>query len=199
MVDNGRGGASKRVGELLRRVAAFSFAAIAGSALAAEPNESQILYFEPLRLRASPDTQQPATQQKGSSSRELQFDAYGRHFSVSLQTNEKLSPLLQSKTGVITPVQLFKGQVNGIAGSWARIAIDEGQLRGMLWDGAELYIIEPVSKLSESLPANAEVSANTTAIFRLADVLMKSGAASCGTDSTAVELKKGSDSFGSLM
>ena len=122
MVGNRRGGASTRVGELLRRVAAFSFVVIAGSAFAAEPNDSQILYFEPLRLNGSSPTQQPATQQKGSSSRELHFGAYGRRFVVSLQTNEKLSPLLQSKTGVTTPVQLFKGQVNGIAGSWARIA-----------------------------------------------------------------------------
>jgi hypothetical protein len=194
MVGTRRSGASKWLGELLRTVAAFSFVALAGSALAAEPNESQILYFEPLRLSAS-----PATQQKSASSRELQFDAYGRRFEVSLQTNEKLSPLLQSKSGVTTPIQLFKGQVNGVAGSWARIAIDEGQLRGMLWDGAELYVIEPVSKLSESLPANAAVSSDTTAIFRLADVLMKSGAASCGTDPSGVEFKKGSESFGSLV
>src|ERR1044072_4616020 len=150
MVGNRRGGARTRVSELLSSVAAFSFLAFASSAFAAEPNDSQILYFEQLRLGTS-----PATQQKSSSSRELQFDAYGRHFVVSLQTNEKLSPLLQSKTGVVTPVQLYKGQVNGIAGSWARIAVDEGQLRGMLWDGVELYVIEPVSKLSESLPENA--------------------------------------------
>ena len=195
MIGNRRGGAITRVGELLRTVAAFSFVAFAGSAFAAEPNDSQILYFEQLRLSST----SPATQQKSTSSRELQFDAYGRRFVVSLQTNEKLSPLLQSKSGVTTPVQLFKGQVNGIAGSWARIAIDEGQLRGMLWDGAELYVIESVSKLSESLPANVSVNPDSTAIFRLADVLMKSGAASCGTDTDAVELNKGSESFGSLL
>jgi hypothetical protein len=193
MGGSGRGGASTRVGELLRRIAAFSFAAFAGSAFATEVVDSQILYFEPLRLSAS-----SPIQQKSARSRELQFDAYGRRFVVSLQTNEKLSPLLQSKTGV-APLELYKGQVDGLAGSWARIGIADGQLRGMLWDGADLYIIEPVAKLSDSLPAHIRVSEDATAIFRLKDVLMKSGAASCGTDSDAIDVNKGSESYGSLL
>jgi hypothetical protein len=193
MVGSERGGASKRVGKLLRSIAAFSFAVIASSAFAAEPGDTQILYFEPLHLASPASTQQKATQ-----SRELQFDAYGRRFVVPLQTNEKLSPLLQSKSG-IAPVQLYKGDVNGIPGSWARVAIADGQLRGMLWDGSELYVIEPVANLGDSLPPNVSVSGDATAIFRLKDVLMKSGAASCGTDSDGVEVTKGSDSFGSLL
>lgn len=189
----GRGGARTRAGEFLRKVAAFSFAAVASSSFAAEADDSQILYFEPLRLGTS-----PATQQKSQQSRELQFDAYGRRFEVSLQTNEKLSPLLQSKIG-IAPLELYKGQINGVAGSWARIAFADGQPRGMLWDGSELYVIEPVVNLSDSLPANVSVSADTIAIFRLKDVLMKPGAASCGTDADAVGIKKGSESYGSLL
>lgn len=190
----GRGGASTRAGEVFATVAAIGFAVLSGSAFAADPDESQILYFEPLRLSAS-----SSTQQKSARSRELQFDAYGRHFVVSLQTNEKLSPLLQSKAG-LAPIELYKGRVNGVDGSWARIANDDGQLRGMLWDGVELYVIEPVAKLSDSLPSNIPVSADTTAIFRLKDVVMKPGAASCGTGSdTAVDITKGSDTYGSLL
>lgn len=166
---------------------------MSNAALGAEADDSQILYFEPLRLDTSP----ARTQQKSSQPRELQFDAYGRRFVLSLQPNEKLSPLLRSKTGV-APVELYKGQINGNASSWVRIAIADGQLRGMLWDGGEMYVIEPVSKLGDSLPANIPVSDDTTAIFRLADVLMKSGAASCGTDTT-VEADKGSDAYGSLL
>jgi hypothetical protein len=193
MAGSGRGGASTRVGELLRKVAAIGFAAIASSALAAEPGESQILYFEPLRLNAS-----PATQQKSTQARELQFDAYGRRFVVSLQTNEKLSPLLQSK-GSVAPIQLYKGQINGIAGSWARIAMANGQPRGMLWDGSEVYVIDSVAALGDSLPANIPVSADTTAIFRLKDVLMNTGATSCGTHSDPAQTNKGNETFSSLV
>src|SRR5688572_15356314 len=123
MGGSGRGGASTRVGDLLRKVATFGFAFVAGSAFAAEPDDPQILYFEPLRLNAS-----PSAQQKSSHTRELQFDAYGRRFVVPLQTNEKLSPLLQSKAG-IAPVELYKGQINGVDNSWVRIAIADGELR----------------------------------------------------------------------
>jgi hypothetical protein len=179
MAGGRRGGASTRAGDFLRRIAAFSFAAFASSVVAADADESQILYFEPLHLSVS-----PATQQKATPSRELQFDAYGRRFVLSLQTNEKLSPLLQSKSGV-APVELYKGQINGVAGSWVRMAITDGQLRGMLWDGSEMYIIEPVS--------------DTTAIFRLKDVVMKPGATSCGTGSDAVAINKGDEAYGSLL
>jgi len=196
---SGRGGASTHAGGFWRRIAAFGLAVVASSTLAAEADDSQIMYFEPLHLSASPSTQQKPTQQKSTRSRELQFDAYGRRFVVSLQINDKLSPLLQSKTG-IAPISLYKGQIDRIAGSWARIAFADGQPRGMLWDGSELYIIEPVAKLRDSLPANIKVSEDTTAIFRLADVLMKSGAASCGTGaSDAVGINKGSEAYGSLL
>lgn len=212
MGGSGRGGASTRVGDLLRRIAAFGFAALAGTAFAAEPDGVQILYFEPLSLGAASSS----TQQKSTTSRELQFDAFGRRFVVPLQTNEKLSPLLQSKAGIAPvsrgipsgprsssdaspPVQLYKGQINGVAGSWARIAIIDGQLRGMLWDGSELYVMEPVANLSGSLPTNVPVKADTTALFRMADVLMESDATSCGTDSSGVDIHKGSQSYDSLL
>ena len=197
MAGNGRGGASTRVGGLLQRIAAFSWVAMASAAFAAEADDSQILYFEPLRL----STPSGSTQQKSTQARELQFDAYGRRFVVSLQANEKLSPLLQSKTSVAS-VELYKGQINGVAGSWVRLAMIDGQLQGMLWDGSELYIVEPVAKLRDSLPASIQVSTDATAIFRLEDVLMKPGAASCGTDlhvAESNESNKGSEAYDSLI
>ena len=194
MGGSGRGGATTRVGEFWQTIAAFSFVALSSPALAAEADDAQILYFEPLRLISSA----PQATQKSSQSRELQFDAYGRRFVVSLQPNTKLSPLLQAKTGV-APVELYKGQINGASHSWARIAFVDGQPSGMLWDGAELYVVEPVAKLSDSLPANVPVSADTVAIFRLDDVVMKPGAASCGSDTNEAAASKGSAAYGSLL
>ncbi|HEX2101196.1 MAG TPA: hypothetical protein VHF69_11055, partial [Candidatus Synoicihabitans sp.] len=51
----------------------------------------------------------------------------------------------------------------------------------------------------DSLPPHIPVSADTVAIFRLKDVLMTSGAATCGTDSDAVATNKGSETYGSLL
>jgi len=190
----GRVDASGWVTGCLQVIAAIGVIGGSASVAAAQSDDAQILYFEPLRLSSHSTT----AQQKSTRVRELQFDAYGRHFVVSLEPNEKLSPLLRSKTGV-APVELYRGKINGATGSWARIAFTDGQPQGMLWDGSELYVIEPVAKLGESLPTDVPVSADTVAIFRLADVSMKPDAASCGTDTAGVEREKGSDAYDSLV
>jgi hypothetical protein len=192
-----RDSATRQIRSRVRWIAALAifgaFSAAALSADAAAAGDSHILYFEPLRLTA-PAAQ---SQHKSSRSRDLQFDAYGRRFVLSLQPNDKLSPLLQSKPGTAA-VDLYKGRIDGASGSWVRIAVIEGQLRGMLWDGADLYVVEPVSKLRASLPANAPTDDGVTAIFRLADVVMMPGATSCGADTTA-PTSKGSEAYGSLL
>lgn len=125
-----------------------------GAAEAVEAGDSQILYFERLNV-ASPATT-TASEQKSSRSRDLQFDAYGRRFVLSLQPNDKLSPLLQSKSGT-TSVDLYKGQIDGASQSWVRIGVADGELHGMLWDGADLYIIEPIADLRDSLDRKSVV------------------------------------------
>lgn len=167
----------------------------AGAADAVEAGDSQILYFERLNVAAPAAT--AASEQKSSRSRDVQFDAYGRRFVLSLQPNDKLSPLLQSKSGTAS-VDLYRGKIDGVSQSWVRIGVADGELHGMLWDGADLYIIEPIADLRDSLPANTPADADGTAIFRLADVMMKPGAASCGAD-TAAKASKGSEAYGSLL
>lgn len=190
-----RGSATRHIGGRFRQgFAVLTIIAAVQSAAAADIDASQILYFEPLRV-AAPTV--PPSQQKSSRSRELQFDAYGRRFVLSLQPNDKLSPLLQSKAGNPS-LQLYRGHIDGAAQSWVRVALADGQLRGMLWDGAELYIIEPVTMLRDSLPARTSVEGDATAIFRLADVAMKPGATSCGTDTTA-NARTGDDAYSSLL
>lgn len=190
-----RDSATRHLGGRFRRwFAVLTCIAALRPAAAVDLDAAQILYFEPLRI-STPAA--PSSQQKSSRSRELQFDAYGRRFTLTLEPNEKLSPLLQSKPGEPS-MQLYRGRVNGVAQSWARIAITDGRFHGMLWDGAELYIIEPLATLRDSLPADAPTDADITAIFRMADVVMKPGAASCGTDTTAAS-SKGSDAYGSLL
>jgi hypothetical protein len=169
---------------------------VTASAFALDNADSQILYFEPLQLT----TPTSPAQQKSSQNRELRFDAYGRSFVVTLEPNDNLSSLLQAKSGSSSTdadIKLYRGQVNGDARSWARLSMIDGKLQGMLWDGAEIYVIEPLAKLRDALPANTELDADTTAIFRLADVTMTPGAASCGTDTTNVT--KGTDAYSSMV
>lgn len=185
-----RNGASMFSGYWL---AAIALGSVTGSAIGADHGDSRILYFEPLQLApaSSPG------QQKSARSRELQFDAYGRRFTLTLEPNDKLSPLLQSDSSS-SDIELYRGQINGVSQSWARISISQGKYQGMVWDGAELYVIEPVAELRSALPANAKVDATATAIFRLKDVEMTPGAASCGTDTKASSLKA-ADAYSSMV
>lgn len=177
-------------------LATIVLAGVTGSAFAVESPPSQIHYFEPLRLAAPTSS----VQQKASQTRELQFDAYGRRFVVTLEPNEKLSALLQTKSGssAASDIQLYRGQVNGDSRSWARLSMVDGKFQGMLWDGADIYVIEPTSKLRDALPANTKVDNDTTAIFRLADVTMTPGAASCGAESST-NVSKGTDAYNSMV
>lgn len=187
-----RSGANK-FGGRLHWLAAAICSVVTGSAFGLERADSQILYFEPLQLAAPVS----AGQQKSSQTRELQFDAYGRRFVVTLEPNDKLSGLLQSKSGS-SDLALYRGRVNDASGSWARVSVADGKIEGMLWDGSELYVIEPVEELQDSLPVNTPVDPDATAIFRLKDVVMAPGAASCGSDSST-DVSKGSDAYSSML
>lgn len=186
-----RNGASRFSGHC-QWLATIVLAGVTHSALAVDDADSRILYFEPLQLI------EPANsgQQKTSQTRELQFDAYGRRFVVTLEPNDKLSPQLQANPD--SGIELYRGEVNGIAGSWARMSKLDGKFQGMLWDGAELYVIEPLTQLRDALPANTKLDVDTTAIFRLADVTMTPGAASCGTDATA-SVSNGTDAYSAMV
>lgn len=187
-----RSGANK-FGGRLPWLAAVICSAVTGSAFGLDRSDSQILYFEPLQLAAPVST----GQQKASQTRELQFDAYGRRFVVTLEPNDKLSSLLQSKSSA-SDLVLYRGRVNDASGSWARVSVADGKIEGMLWDGSELYVIEPVAELQDSLPANTSADPDGTAIFRLKDVVMAPGAASCGSDASTAA-SKGSDAYSSML
>lgn len=188
-----RSGAKTWFGGCLHWLAAVICSSVTGSAFALDRADSQILYFEPVQIAAPGNV----GQQKSSATRELQFDAYGRRFVVTIEPNNRLSSLLQTKSGS-SHLALYRGTVNGAPGSWARFSMAEGKIQGMLWDGAELYVIEPVAELQGSLPTTTSVDPDATAIFRLTDVVLAPGAASCGSD-TSTTASKGSDTYNDML
>ena len=190
MIGGGTRDGATNFGKCWPWLAALALGSVSAAAFGAEHDDTRILYFEPLRLA----TPQSPVQQKSSQTRELQFDAYGRRFALTLEPNERLSPLLAAQSNI----ELYRGQINGVSQSWARISITQGKLAGMIWDGAELYVIDQAAELRDSLPVSAKVSADTTAIFRLKDVEMTPGSASCGVDTTAIR-GNGSDAYRSMV
>jgi hypothetical protein len=168
-------------------VAVVAVAALAPPVAAARDNAqaARIAYFEPLHaLPASTSAQQK------SGTQQLHFDAFGRRFDISLGLNTRL---MASKPEQST-LQLYRGSLDGVAGSWVRLASNGGVLHGMMWDGVQLYAIEPAAEVADSL-ASPPADASQTIVFRLADATMDPGAAACGSDSTTL---KANEAFAKL-
>jgi hypothetical protein len=178
----------KIAGALRAGLWVVAVAALAPSVAAANDaaRTGRITYFEPLRARPAAAG---AAQRKAGSS--LHFDAFGRRFDISLGSNYRL---MASKPAH-SQLELYSGAIDGIAGSWVRLATNGGVLHGMMWDGTQLYAIEPAAEVRDALAQPLPADAPQTIVFRLADVTIDQGAAACASTSTP---SKGSDAFAAL-
>jgi len=170
-----------------RVVTVVAVAALAPSIAAASDSAhaARIAYFEPLHVV----TASGSAQQK-SGVQQLRFDAFGRRFEISLGLNTRLMASKPEQSSL----QLYRGSIDGIAGSWVRLAMNGNALHGMMWDGTQLYAIEPAAEVSDSL-ASPPADATQTIVFRLADATMDPGAAACGSDSAPM---KANEAFAKL-
>ena len=150
------------------------FAGLAQTAFAAgqgpAPQSSRgfrILYQQALQsLRAEAD------------GRALQFEAFGRRFDLRLERNERI--------GFATPARLpgvdvLRGALDGVPGSWVRLTRTPSGYFGMIFDGSDYYAIEPAREAAAHAVGPVGASGNEPVIYRLADTLMPAGEASCGT------------------
>ena len=151
-------------------------AALAPSVAAANDDEraARILYFEPLRALPAAG-RQLASARAGSALQQLRFDAFGRRFDISLGSNGRLMASKPQNS----QLELYRGSIDGIAGSWVRLATKGDVLHGMMWDGTQLYAIEPAAEVRDALAQPLPADASQTIVFRLADVTMDQGAAAC--------------------
>jgi len=155
----------------------FSLRLIAGplalvAALLAAPalfaqDDGQILYQEPLRLL-------PADAGQAVEDR-LVFDALGRRFELVLTPNARLQ-----RRRVRLDYDLLRGRIDGAPDSWVRLTRRGDRLSGMFFDGAEHYAIEPWADIAALAATGGDNGGETNAVYRMRDVLMPVGAASCG-------------------
>lgn len=155
---------------------------------AAQPTNISIAHFEPLQ-RMSLQGAGGANLQKSTSSGpvSLRFDALGKSFDLRLESNVGF---LSAASRSVLPdnIGVYRGQLAGIANSWARIVVFEGSPRGFVWDGDELYTIEANGR--EAADAGSPV------IYRLSDTYIQPGTMSCGTASLS---GNGADAYGNLV
>jgi hypothetical protein len=138
---------------------------LSGIATAAPPSGLRILQHQALRML-------PGARE----GRSLQFDAYGRRFELQLERNERLRFVDARRMPGVEPM---RGSVVGAPGSWVRLTRTPAGMFGLLFDGRDLYAIEPAAAAAGHAVGPMEASGSAPVIYRLADTLMPPGEASC--------------------
>jgi hypothetical protein len=131
----------------------------------------QVLYHERLEIASRVDTQ---------GQQHLGFGAYGQHFDLDLQSNERIRQGVPANRSDIKP---YQGTVTGHAGSWVRLTQTRDGWRGVLFDGQDLYAIETAGQLEKAGVQSVTEDSSSPVMYRFADTLMPDTAAYCGTDS----------------
>ena len=98
------------------------------------------------------------------------FEAYGRRFELELEPNERLlSKLSASQKAALARFPVYRGRLAGAPDSWVRLTRIGRNLQGMIWDGAELYVIEAAHTAERFMIAPGQLASSGTAVYRLAD------------------------------
>lgn len=158
-------------------------------------NDFRILYFEP--LTPLPGGQVTTAQQKEAGSaglvQTLAFDAYGRRFELELELNAKV---MQDTEGSAIA---YRGELPNQPGSWTRLTRIGDELHGLLWDGNELYVIEPAAVAGEFMVAPLAPGQDGNLIYRLSDTLVDLGANFCSSlDEAPEDASDGLTTFNAL-
>ena len=106
----------------------------------------------------------------------MSFDALGRRFDLELEPNSRLVSVARQNP-LLDGVDIYRGELAGRPGSWARIVVADGVPQGMFWDGQEMFAIEA--------PGDSVVATSAPIIYRLADAQIAPGSMSCGSMSLA--------------
>jgi len=110
-----------------------------------------------------------------------EFDAYGRRFSVDLESNDRLQSRLavSNKLGAAQG-RLFRGKLENVPGSWVRLSKVGSSVEGAIWDGHDLYVVTSLANISANLIQQPDAAAGDTVVYRLSDTLGGLPAQFCG-------------------
>ncbi|HVO47160.1 MAG TPA: M12 family metallo-peptidase [Steroidobacteraceae bacterium] len=134
-------------------------ACVALSDAAAAP-AYRILYHEAIHLR---------TREVAGHTQRMSFEAYGRHFSLLLQTNEGIQRAVPADR---PDIETLRGTLDGQPGSWARMTRTRSGWRGVVSDGHDLYALEPAGDLADSATQPPDTAPNAPMVYRLSDAIL---------------------------
>ena len=156
-----------------------------------EKQTFEIQYYESLppmemKLRA----QDPSQSEQDPRSWEWSFEAFGKTFDAILQINNRLITKLpkNQREKILAEYSLFRGKLDGHNDSWVRLTQVRGQWSGMIWDGEEIYLIDAMHVMAQSLTAAPSTKRTEHGIYRLSDT-RDLGTTSCGLGDPGVPNK----------
>ena len=147
---------------------------------AASLAEVVVTHFEPIQRihisKTAKETQSFHSEVSQTGSTNLDFEAMGQTFELALEFNDRVAASLPEGINNAR-VQVYRGELRGNPGSWARIVMFDGQPSGVFSDGTEMYAIES--------PGDSSLSVDEPVIYRFSDTFIAAGTMSCGADSLA--------------
>ena len=155
---------------ILAALATASAVLLAGESRAAD-GRFRVLHAEPVVLEGLTDRPARAS-----------FDAYGRRFDLALESNARLlAGAGAAERAAMSGMQVLRGTVQGLPGSWVRLTIDGDRQSGMVWDGRDLYVIEPADDVAPRAVNPLGVSGRKPVVYRLSDTQVEFGGGTCTT------------------
>lgn len=131
----------------------------------------RVAYSEPVRFIAEQDDG-TGLNESSRVAPTLRFNALDRRFDLSLTSNMAIfSPELRERAG--DQVVAYRGELDGVPGSWVRVVMANGVAQGVIWDGREMFAMEPADE-------------GGSIIFRLSDLIIAPGTLSCGKAGSVV-------------
>jgi hypothetical protein len=138
----------------------------------------RVLYAEPVVLEGL--TPQADREAARTVPFRVNFDAYGRRFDLLLETNKRLlAGLDEPARADAGRLQLLRGTLQGVPDSWVRLTVDGDRQSGMVWDGRDLYVIEPAEDVVPRAVAPLAARGRSPVVYRLSDTLTDPGVAVC--------------------
>ena len=115
-------------------IAANGFAA----GRSADDGSFRVLHYEPV---TAPRLQEPAR----LAGQSIRFQALGRDFHLRLQDNNRLLDGLSEhrRQEILRDTEILRGQLDQVPGSWVRLTRSAGEIRGLIWDGQEMFALGP--------------------------------------------------------
>lgn len=118
--------------------------------------------------------------QKSTRTQRMRVRALGQEFSLDLAENSRFASAIPAEArNTVGDLKILRGSLADREGSWVRLTVINGRYEGAIWDGSELYGVEPRAALAADQYVGGPATA-ASVIYRASDVV-NDGSMMCGT------------------